>query len=201
MKKQIDIFEKYLPVATVPYCYDLWQTHHFAFKITKPRNSKFGDYSYRQGKGHQITVNGDLNPFAFLVTYIHEVAHLVTFNEYGSKPNPHGKEWKRNFLKLFTPLLQPSIIPESLLLVLKDYLKNPAASTQGSQDLLLALRTFDTKIHESDKVELSSLPTGANFELQGKIFNKGELRRTRYLCTDTKGRRYVISSLALVSKI
>lgn len=201
MKKQIDIFEKYFPETTVIYCYDLWQRYEFSFKITKSRNSKFGDYVYRHGKGHQITVNNDLNPFAFLVTYIHEVAHLVTFKEYGSKPTPHGQEWKNNFQKVFSPLLHAPTIPEPLLSILIAYLKNPTASTQGNQKLLNELRAFDVKAHQDEKVLLSSLATGANFELQGKIFNKGVLRRTRYLCTDTKGRRFVISSSALVNKI
>lgn len=201
MKKQLEIFEKYFPETTVAYCYELWEKYEFTFKITKPRNSKFGDYVYRQGKGHQISVNGDLNPFAFLVTYIHEVAHLVTYKEYGAISNPHGKEWKQNFLRVFSPILLPSFIPEPLLSTLTTYLKNPAASTQGSQALVLALRTFDVTSDSEGKVLLSSLPTGAAFELQGKIFNKGTLRRTRYLCTDTRGKRFVISSSALVSKI
>jgi hypothetical protein len=126
---------------------------------------------------------------------------LQTFKKYGNKPEPHGKEWKRYFRETFQPLLQPAILPIELLNPLIDYLKNPAATTQGAKPLMIALRQFDTNIEEGTIV-LTSLQAGANFELNGRIFTKGELRRTRFLCTDHKnGKRYVVSSNALVKKV
>jgi SprT protein len=201
MNNDLAIFQKYFPETTTEYCYKLWKEYQFKFKITRPRQSKLGDYCYRRDRGHQITVNTNLNPYSFLVTYIHEVAHLQTFKQYGNKPEPHGKEWKRYFRETFQPLLNPETLPVQILNPLVDYLQNPAATTQGARPLMIALRQFDTNI-DDDSTVLTSLQSGENFELNGRIFTKGELRRTRFLCTDRKsGKRYVISSTALVKKV
>lgn len=197
--KHLYIFKKYLPENSVNYCYDLWALHKFSFKVTAPRQSKFGDYCYRKDKGHQITVNSNLNPYSFLITYIHEVAHLVTYKQYGNKKDPHGKEWKQNFLKTFLPVLSNEVLPPDLLEVLTAYLQNPSASTQGYTPLVRILQTYDL---QTDEVPLTSLKEGDQFIIRGQTFVKGLLRRTRYLCTDAKtSKRYVISATALVKKL
>lgn len=201
MINNLAIFEKHFPATTVSYCFELWNKYKFKFKITRPRQSKLGDYCYRSDSGHQITVNANLNPHSFLVTYIHEVAHLQTFKQYAHKPEPHGKEWKKNFKDTFQPLLKPEILPVELIVTLKDYLKNPAATTQGAEPLVNALRKYDVNVDE-DKIVLMQLEKGIDFELNGKIFTKGDLRRTRFLCTDRHtGKRYVVSTNALVKKV
>jgi SprT protein len=201
MNKDLAIFQQYFPETTVQFCYNLWTEYQFKFKITRPRQSKLGDYCYRRDKGHQITVNANLNPYSFLVTYIHEVAHLQTFKQYGNKPEPHGKEWKRHFRETFQPLLKPEILPTELIIPLSEYLQNPSATTQGASPLMLALRQFDTHT-DTNSSTLTSLQAGDNFELNGRVFTKGELRRTRFLCTDRQtGKRYVISTNALVKKV
>jgi SprT protein len=200
MNKDLAIFQQYFPESTVQFCYDLWKEYQFKFKVTRPRQSKLGDYCYRRDRGHQITVNANLNPYSFLVTYIHEVAHLQTFKQYGNKPEPHGKEWKRYFRETFQPLLKSDFLPIELIIPLTEYLKNPAATTQGAKPLMNALRLFDTNI-DLDSIVLTSIEAGENFELNGRIFTKGELRRTRFLCTDRQnGKRYVIASNALVKR-
>lgn len=201
MTDHLAIFEKYLPDTAVSYCFELWNEHKFKFKITRPRQSKLGDYCYRRDSGHQITVNANLNPYSFLVTYIHEVAHLQTFKQYGNKPEPHGKEWKQHFRNTFQPLLKAHILPNELILTLNEYLKNPAATTQGAKPLVNALRKYDVNV-DVDKIVLMQLEKGVDFELNGKIFTKGDLRRTRFLCTARQtGKRYVVSTHALVTKV
>src|SRR6185295_15910601 len=62
--------------------------------ITNTRQSVFGDYRWPQGtKGHRISVNGDLNPYAFLITLVHEMAHLTSWERYRNTVSSHGKEW------------------------------------------------------------------------------------------------------------
>lgn len=201
MNNDLAIFQQYLPEPTADYCFNLWKQYQFKFKVTRPRQSKLGDYCFRRDKGHQITVNANLNPYSFLVTYIHEVAHLQTFKQFGNKPEPHGKEWKLYFRETFQPLLKPEILPSELIVSLTDYLKNPAATTQGSKHLMNVLRQFDLPI-DVNSIILTSLQSGENFELNGRVFTKGELRRTRFLCTALQsGKRYVISSNALVKKV
>ncbi len=202
MKRDLEVFQKYFPSTVVNYCFNLWETYQFNFKITRTRQSKLGDYSFRKDRGHKITINGDLNPYAFLVTYIHEVAHLSTFKQFGNKPSPHGKEWKKNFKELFLPLLDESKIPLQILIPLNQYLQNPTATTQGCLPLVEELRKFDKPSEEVDKIVLTNLEKGAVFELNGRYFEKGELRRTRFLCTDkANGKRYVVSAIALVKRV
>lgn len=195
------IFETYFPKGASTYCFDLWKKYRFTFKIAKPRQSKLGDYCFRKEQGHQISVNGNLNPYAFTITYIHEVAHLLTYKQYKKKQEPHGLAWKKNFKSLFEPLLSEAIFPNSVLLPLKQYLENPAASTQGCPALVSALRLFDAT-HNHSLVELMSLAEGQSFELQNRTFVKGTLRRTRFLCTElSSGKRYVVAAHALVKKL
>lgn len=201
MNNDLAFFQKYFPLSTSNYCFNLWQEYQFKFKVTRPRQSKLGDYCYRRDRGHQITVNANLNPYSFLVTYIHEVAHLQTFKQYGNKPEPHGKEWKRYFRETFQPLLTLEFLPSELITPLTEYLKNPSATTQGSVSLMVALRQFDNHT-ERESVVLTSLQAGDSFELNEQIFIKGTLRKTRFLCTNRQtGKRYVISSNALVKKV
>ena len=97
-QKNSEILKKYLPEATVPVIAQWIVDFDFKLKITKERTTRLGDYtSPRPGLNHTITINHNLNRYAFLITMVHEVAHLVTYNEYKNSVNPHGKEWKQNF--------------------------------------------------------------------------------------------------------
>lgn len=191
--------QKYLPDNAVHYCFDLWKQHPFHFKIARRRNSKLGDYRYDPvSKSNYISVNGDLNPYNFLVTYVHEVAHLVTYATHGRIKNPHGKEWKRTFSQLMEPLLSDLVFPADLLPVLKNHLSNPKASSCSDPDLYRALRTYDQK-HGFQL--LSEIASGESFIFHNRLFEKGSLRRTRVLCKEVNtGKRYLIPQVALVEK-
>ena len=196
--KDLAVFERFLPAPSVTYCYNLWLQYKFHFKVTRPRQSKLGDYCFHPEKGHQITVNGNLNTYAFLVTYIHEVAHLKVYHHYKRRKDPHGAEWKRFFKETFTPLLNENIFPVSILKPLVSYLENPLASTQKYKPLSLALNAFDAPNNE---VMVSTLEEGTVFEIRNKVFVKGELRRTRYLCKEVKtGKQYLVPNVAMVIK-
>jgi SprT protein len=199
-EKELKIFEKYLPENSVQYCANLWTQHKFDFKITKPRNSKLGDYCYTRANGHAITVNSNLNKYSFLVTYLHEVAHLLVQKQYIRRKLPHGKEWKEAFRSLLTPVMNQAIFPENVLNALKIYHLNPTASTGGHGLLSNALRLFDQK--QDGKAELDYLNENEIFELNGRLFSKGPLRRTRFFCKEiASGKNYVILGRALVQKI
>ena len=87
---------RYLPDGSVPYVVHLLKTYPVRFRIVRPRKSKLGDFRVREGEDlPEITVNGDLNPYSFLITTVHEFAHLKTWMEYRFSAAPHGKEWKR----------------------------------------------------------------------------------------------------------
>lgn len=192
-------FYKYFPAGAADYCFALWQEHAFHFKINRKRDTKLGDWRYDpQSDRHTITVNHDLNPFGFLITYVHEVAHLVTWREHGRKAAPHGKEWKTCFQQLFTPVMTASVFPAELLSLLQKHMRNPKASTVADHALSKALKRYD--LHESGNY-LSDIAVGGEFQFRGKRWRKEEKRRTRSLCTElSSGRSYLISELAEVER-
>jgi hypothetical protein len=179
------------------YCFQLWQDHPFEFIVSKARGTKLGDFRYSPTKGYQITVNHNLNPYAFLVTYIHEVAHRVTYDIHKSKVAPHGNEWKRNFYELFDPILDVELLPASLVQVLTKYLQNPAATSTGYTPLVNELAKFDSQ--PAIGTRLIDLEEGTVFQLKNLTLIKGKLRRTRYICQDTQsGRNYLVAKNAYV---
>lgn len=193
------IFERFVPEKAIKYCAKLYDYFGFEFKIKKSRQTKLGDYRYdRKADKHTITINNDLNPFSFLVTYIHEVAHLVTFKEHGRKVSPHGTEWKNNFRKAMSPVLNEEVFPQNVYLALSNYFKNPKASSCSDPVLYNVLRQFD---QPTSSIPLSKIAIGKLFIFQGKTYLKLEKKRTRSLCEETVSKRkYLISEIASVEK-
>jgi len=169
--------------------------------VTGNRATKLGDYRHPfQGKGHRITVNGTLNPYAFLVTLVHEFAHLAVWEQYQNRVKPHGTEWKRAFIQLMRPYLAQTVFPEKLLVVLHDYFENPRASSCADPDLMRSLSQFDKG--RDNYQFLEELPEGCVFMTrQRRYFIKGEKRRTRFLCTEkSNGKQYLFHPLTPVQQ-
>jgi SprT protein len=194
----VTTFQKYFPAKAVHYCHELWQKYPFHLRIVGARSSKFGDYRYLNGV-HRISVNENLNPYAFTVTYIHEVAHLLAFQKYGTRAAPHGKEWKRTFQQLMAPLLNPEVFPAEVLRPLQVYMHNPKASSCADPALFRALHYA---AGSNQLLLLRDLRPGEHFQLNGRLFERGELRRTRVLCLErSTGRKYTITGHAVVERV
>jgi hypothetical protein len=193
------VFYKYFPPAAVEYCFSLWTLHKFYFKITKSRASKLGDFRYDPTKSYYtITVNADLNPYSFLITYIHEVAHLLVHKKYKNTVAPHGAEWKYEFSNAAIPILNLEVFPEAVLHNFKRYLLNPKASTVGDIMLHKELRKYDSDYNKT--VLLESIPNGTEFLFKKRRFVKKQLQKTKVLCTENAtGRQYLISKTAPVT--
>lgn len=192
------IFERFVPKAAVEYCDGLYTQLGFEFKIKKSRQTKLGDFRYdpRTGKS-TITINNDLNPYAFLVTYLHEVAHHLTFMEFKGKVKPHGQEWKNCFKNISSPVLNPETFPPNVLASLTQYFRNPKASSCSDPALFKALQLFD----QTSGSTLDSIPPMAKFEFKGKLYRKIEKRRTRWVCEELRSlKRYLIPGIALVNE-
>lgn len=196
------LLSKHIPEQAVEYCFDLWQDFPFRFKTSSKRSTKLGDYRYfPKERSHTITVNNDLNVFSFLVTYIHEVAHRITFEKHRRKVKPHGIQWKLTFKHLMLPLLNTSIFPEDVLRPLAAYLKNPAATTHANIPLLQALRKYDALEKENMSV-LNEIAIGQEFTFQKRTFEKVQTKRTRVVCREViSNRNYLISAVAEVEMI
>lgn len=195
-----EILEIHLPKSSVSYCLSLWEETPFSFTVKNPRTTKLGDFRYRKDQKIQyISINSDLNPFQFLLTYIHEVAHLRTFEKYGMAHAPHGKEWKRTFQGLMLPLLSEEIFPKDILIPLKLHMSNPAASSARDLFLMKEMSKYDPKERNAAAFFLSDLAPGSEFHVAGKKFKKGETRRSRVVCEElSTGKKYLISRLAKV---
>ncbi|RED97527.1 SprT-like domain-containing protein [Marinoscillum furvescens] len=200
MQQYQEVFRRFVPEPAAAYCYELWTHFGFEFKIKKSRQTKLGDYRFAyKTKKHTITINNDLNPYAFLVTYLHEVAHLITFEEYGRKVAPHGKEWKANFVRVAKPVLNEKTFPKPVLVALTNYFKNPKAASCSDPVLYNVLRQFDGP---SETIPLSQLQLGATFEFNNQTYQKLEKKRTRSVCLQiASGRKYLISEIASVTPV
>ncbi|WP_256012711.1 SprT-like domain-containing protein [Desertivirga xinjiangensis] len=194
---KVAILSKYIPAEAAPVIAKWIDYYKCDFKVSRNRNTKFGDYrSPHGGHHHRISVNYDLNSYAFLVTTVHEFAHLLTWNEHKGRVKPHGNEWKINFKKMMQPFFEKDIFPRDLKQVLQAYLENPAASSCSDMSLFRALKKYD----ENPGVLIESLPIKTVFQIKdGRVFARGEVLRKRIKCTETDtGRIYLFSPLAEV---
>lgn len=194
-RKEREIFLKYLPEKSVDYCLELWQKHHIQFTISAPRRSVYGNYYCRKGI-HHISVNGNLPPEAFLVTYLHEVAHLKV-HLLSRKVAPHGREWQAAFRNLLLPLLKEEIFSNEVAHALRQHLENPRASSCTDPVLHGVLMKNDAE--NLGKVSLSDLTPGQTFLYENKLYALQEKRRTRFACISlADGRLFLFSSVVKV---
>ena len=193
-----EVFARFVPHGAVAYCNKLYQRLSFEFKVKKSRQTKMGDYRYDFRSGKQsITINNDLNPYAFLITYLHEVAHLMAFSKFGRKIQPHGQEWKNAFKEVSQPMLTSDIFPPPVLSALSHYLKNPKASSCSDPRLYSVLKKYDQR---EDVLLLKEINLGQRFYFNQKLFVKLEKKRTRSVCQEVVSKKkYLISEIAEVT--
>ncbi len=191
--------KRYLPASTENLIARWIVRNEVHFKVTQPRNSKFGDYRHPyRGEGHMITINGNLNPWAFLITTIHEFAHLLAWIKFRDKISPHGKEWKEQYKILLTPLIEKGIFPADLEHAVKSYIHNPSASSCVDDKLMVALKKYNL----IKLPFLKEITLGTRFKFNDRIYIKGEKQRTRFHCiADVTSQVYLISGLAEVEPI
>lgn len=191
------IIERYLPEHAVDAVFELIKLYGVHLKIVNERVTRHGDYRRTPDGFHQVTVNANLNKYRFLITLIHEIAHLAAFEKYGRHIKPHGDEWKRTFQILMVPFIRPEIFPSQLLPLLARHFRNPKASSDTDATLSLALKQFDER---TDKNYVFELPYGSYFRIyNGKIFQKGAQRVKRYECLEVDtGKVYLFNPNAEV---
>ncbi|SEM01482.1 SprT-like family protein [Aquimarina amphilecti] len=192
-----EILARYIPERAIEPAFDLIVRCNVHLKIVNERATRHGDYRKMPDGRHLITVNSSLNAYRFLITLIHEIAHLVAFEKYGRYIKPHGIEWKRTFQQLMLPYINPDVFPSKLLPVIANHFKNPRASSDTDAKLSLALKQYDP---ENDKNYIFEIPLGGRFRLyNGKIFQRGNKRVKRYECIEiSTGRVYLFNPNAEV---
>ena len=200
MALNYDILENYVPKDSLPILQKWFNQRPFELRIPKKRATKFGDFraSTKQFP-NRISVNSNLNEYAFLITLTHEFAHLLVWLEHKHKVKAHGQEWKTEFATLMDVLLKKDIFPAHLKKVLQQHLKNPPASSARDINLIKALKKYDSS---SDTVQLIDIAEGSAFTLNKRSFIKGKKRRTRYICKEISSKKeYLIHGVAEVEII
>ena len=201
--KAVNYLEQFLPPGTYEQVAPFFKTHTIHLSITHERKSVLGDYRppFKEISHHRISINGNLNPYSFLVTLLHELAHMLTFIQYGHKVSPHGTEWKNQFKHVLVPFLGKSYFPKDIEHAIYGYLQNPAASTCTDPNLFKALYKYDERKPGYKMVE--DIPIKGFFETEDLgVFQKLEKIRTRILCLQVaSGKRYYFQGIAEVKEV
>lgn len=189
---------RFVPQKSVELAFNLWKEKPFRFVIAKARNSKLGDFRKKPSEDWAIiTVNENLNPYSFLITYVHEVAHHWVFEKHRGRVSPHGKEWKNAFKELMLPFQKVEIFPQEILKALNLYMINPKAASLSDIRLAKALKAYDPV--NPDEISLLELEQGQKFLLENRLFEKQETRRTRVRCKEVNsGKFYLVHKMAMI---
>lgn len=196
-----EVLLKYIPEHAVEPVFELIKTNSVHLKIVNERVTRHGDYRRHPSGKHQITVNANLNKYRFLITLVHEIAHLAAFEKYGRNIKPHGNEWKITFQRLMIPFIRPEIFPNSVLPLIANHFRNPTASSDTDARLAFALKQFDER--KPDIHFIHEVPSGSFFRIKnGRVFQKKGLRVKRYECLEVKtGKLYLFNANAEVEII
>lgn len=189
----------YTTDAAAQLMVELIATYGFKLIIKKDRATKLGDYTHPtpQRPYHQITINGSLNKYAFVITFMHEVAHLITWNNYKRKVSPHGEEWKSAYYHLLFPIIGPDYFPEDIQVALRRHCKHIKSSSSYDIQLTEALGKYNE--NTEPVITIKDIMQGNSFKYKGRVFIKGTALRTRIKCECITNRKsYVFHPLAPV---
>lgn len=192
----------FLPDNSYGYVTEYLHRYGVHLTISKARSSILGDYRNAYAdKNHRISINGNLNKYSFLITLLHELAHLLTFERYRHNVTAHGKEWKTIYGNLLSVFTEHNIFPTDIKEALLQSLQNPAASSCAEEDLMRVLLRYD--VQKEDIYLLEQLPENAIFITKdGRQFIKGNRLRKRYRCKElATGALYLFSPVYEVKPV
>ncbi|CAN5446848.1 SprT-like domain-containing protein [soil metagenome] len=201
-KHSFEALKAYLPEGSFELVMPLILQHRVHLTISRHRQTKLGDYRNAHGnKNHRISVNGNLNKYSFLITLLHELAHLLAYEQFGNRIQPHGSEWKKTYGSVLKDFLAQHLFPNDIANELKATLHNPAASSCAEDELQRILMRYDAKKPGMKMVE--QLTTGQHFKIAGgRVFVKGEVIRKRIKCFELPAMKaYLFSPLYEVMEV
>lgn len=192
----LDYLRRFIPEPAVLKVLEYLRQYNVHLTITQERKTVLGDYRHAtQYKTHRISVNGTLNKYAFLITLVHELAHLVTFTQYANRVQAHGKEWKTLYAVLLSEFLKEGIFPADITEAIRQSMHDLPASSCADEGLMRVLRRYDR--NNNGMVLIEEVPEGQLFDIgEGRIFKKGKKLRKRYQCLELKtGKMYLFSPI------
>jgi SprT protein len=183
---------QFVPSQFATFCKEIRQSHKFKVILTSRKSNRLGVFRVRGGE-MSIQMYTGLQPYGFLFTYLHEVAHLrihLLEEHYGKDYKSHGPEWQEQFRQLVNAVLP--YWPEETKAILTRHMRSPRASASADPELYNALYGNGCKT-------LADLQPGEKFTFRGKDFIRAETLRTRCkaVCVET-GETYRISLIANV---
>ncbi len=203
LKDSYQALNRYLPEGSIDLLRPLLSQYPLQLTISKPRKTKFGDYRFPQGeKPHRISINGNLNPYSFLITLLHEYAHLVAFDKFGRKIKPHGEEWQFCFKDISHPFIEANVFPQKLKLAFRQSLARGHASSATDLQLLRVLKDYDAEVPSDALTFVENLKLGELFLLNDRVFKRGVKSRKRFRCMEIESRKeYMVHPLAEVNRL
>jgi len=201
-EQPMQVLATFLPDKSYEYVADYLHRYQVHLTVTKARSSVLGDYrNAYKGRNHRISVNGNLNKYSFLITLLHELAHLLTFEKYKHSVAAHGKEWKTVYGGLLATFVQHNIFPADIKKELLQSLSNPAASSCAEEHLMRVLRNYD--VQKEGIYMLEQLPENTLFITKdGRQFIKGSKLRKRFRCKEVAtGTLYLFSPVYEVKPV
>ena len=203
-KISYETFAAYLPPGAFEKVIPWFEKYTRRLLITRERKTILGNYlnPHRGHPHHAITINGNQNPYSFLVTLLHELAHLEAFVQYQNRIAPHGTEWQNIYRQIMIGFLGVQVFPDELERVIALSLKKVKAGSCSDPKLYKALAAYDPEpVDGLSWVE--ELQPGSYFVTkEGNVYQLIEKRRTRYLCEQlgTK-KRYLFQGVVRVKQI
>jgi SprT protein len=197
----LEYLNHYMPAGASEKMLEYLHRYKVHLTITRTRKSILGDYRHATGSDHhRISVNGNLNKYAFLITLIHELGHLITFQQYGNSVQSHGKEWKLAYRHILEDFMKLKLFPADLHQTLLRSLHNLPASSCSDVNLTRVLKNYD----EGEKTVLAEdIKEGSLFKTSdGRVFKRGKQIRKRIEGTEIpSGKLYLFSPVYEVEPV
>ncbi|HNQ59973.1 MAG TPA: SprT-like domain-containing protein [Bacteroidales bacterium] len=189
-----------LPEAALHQVVDLLFRFQVDLVVTYPRSGRLGDYLYNtKNNRHRISININLNRYQFLITLLHEFAHLLVQERFKTEVRPHGKEWHAAFCEISMPFLRDDIFPLDVKAAFGAHLKSRYGSAYADKKLSKILERYNGIEQNRYKVELGTLPVSSKFFLSGRSFQCISRQGNVILCQELKtGTIYRMSSSVFV---
>jgi hypothetical protein len=190
----LEYLQKYLPDGSATQVMQYLHHYKVHLTITRERKSILGDYRHAtHNRNHRISVNGNLNKYSFLITLVHELAHLLTFQQYGNRVQSHGREWKSIYAFLLKDFIVTNIFPDDIKLKLQQSMHDLPATSCADDDLIRVLRKYDA--NPDQVVFVEQIQEGNFFATDdGRVFRKGKKLRKRYQCVDVRTKQVYLFS-------
>lgn len=197
-------FASYLPKGVIDEIKKWFEKYSIQLIITRERKSILGNYTHPHARQayHKITINGNQNPYSFLITLLHELAHLQAFVTYGLKIAPHGKEWQEVYRNIIKHYLGKGVFPPDIESVLLQSLTRVRAGSCTDKHLYKALAQYDVEPVDGLKWVEELQPDTYFVDRNGKVYQLKHKRRTRFLCEQLPSRKqYLFQPVARVRPI